>query len=272
MVNALGIDVEEWYHLCGLNMPSGLSDEYPSRVVANTEKMLKILDIMQTRATFFVLGVIAEKFPNLVLKIEQAGHEVASHGYRHLELYHHTADSFREDLKKSMEILKEITGKPILGYRAPGFSLVHETLWAVDTLLEEKIQYDCSIFPVRHPRYGIPSAPRIPYRLRPDLVEFPPSTIRFFGENFPIAGGAYLRFLPYKILKKAMEHLNNRGIAVNSYLHVWEIDPEQPKLKIPFKRRIAHYAGLKETQGKFESLLADFQYAPLSQVITDGRF
>lgn len=272
MVNALGIDVEEWYHLCGIDMPTGLDDKYQSRVVANTERMLKTLEIMQTKATFFVLGVVAERFPDLIKKIDAAGHEIASHGYRHLEVFKHTPTSFKDDVHHSIEILKNITGKPVLGYRAPGFSIVKESLWAIDILLNEGIKYDCSIFPIRHPRYGIPAAPRIPYHLRPDLIEFPPSTVRFFGENFPIAGGAYFRLLPYKFIKMAVESLNNRGIAVNSYLHVWETDVSQPKLKIPFNRKFTHYAGIKKTEANFESLLSDFQYAPISKVIADERF
>lgn len=272
MVNALGIDVEEWYHLCGVNMPTDLSDAYESRVVENTERMLKILDALQTKATFFVLGVVAERFPHIVKNINDAGHEVASHGYLHLEVFKHTEHSFRADLKKSMEILEEITKKPVVGYRAPGFSITRDSLWVLDILADEGIQYDCSIFPIRHPRYGIPSAPRIPYRVRPELVEFPPSTFRLLGENFPIAGGAYLRLLPYKWIKAAIENLNNRYIAVNSYIHVWEIDTQQPKLKLPLKRYVSHYAGTKTAQEKFENLLADFQFAPVAQVIQNGRF
>lgn len=272
MTNALGIDVEEWYHLCGANMPVDLSDRYPSRVVENTKRILDLLEKLQTKATFFVLGCIAEKFPDVVKAIDAAGHEIASHGYRHLEVFKHTPFSFQEDLKKSIEILSGMTGKSVLGYRAPGFSIVASCLWALDILIEEKIQYDCSIFPIRHPRYGIPSAPRVAYRIRPSLVEFPPSTVRFLAENFSVAGGAYLRLLPYKFIRSAVLDLNSKGIAVNSYLHVWEIDPEQPKLKLPPGRFFSHYYGLKTAQAKFESLLAEFQYAPVSQVIRNERF
>lgn len=272
MLNALGVDVEEWYHLCDANMPTDLSDTYESRVVDNTDRMLKILDNLQTKATFFVLGVVAERFPHIIKKINDTGHEVASHGYLHREVFKHTEHSFRADLQKSKEVLEAITKKPVLGYRAPGFSITKDSLWALDILVEEGIQYDCSIFPIRHPRYGIPSAPRVPYRVRPELVEFPPSTVRLLGENFAVAGGAYLRMLPYKLIKIAVEDLNNRNIAVNSYIHVWEIDTAQPKLKLPFRRYVSHYAGIKTAQDKFESLLADFQFAPISQVIHNGRF
>ena len=272
MLNALGIDVEEWYHLCGLNMPSGLSSDYESRVVKNTEKILQLLDVSKTKATFFILGVIAERFPELVRKIDERGHEIASHGYRHLELFNHSPDSFKEDLKKSLHILESITGKPVLGYRAPGFSITTGSLWAIDILVQAGIKYDCSIFPIRHPRYGIRSASPLPYCIRPDLIEFPPSTIRFLGENLPIAGGAYLRILPFTLIKTAMENLNNHDIAVNTYLHVWEMDDEQPKLKIPMSRRFTHYAGIKKTQLKFENLLTHFRYVPINQVIQDGRF
>jgi len=271
MVNALGIDVEEWYHLCGLNMPTGVSDDYQSRVMRNTERILKLLEKLETKATFFILGILAEKFPALVQEINDAGHEVASHGYHHLEIGKHTKESFREDLIKSMDVLQSITGKPVLGYRAPGFSIMRETLWAIDILVEQKIQYDCSIFPIHHPRYGIPAAPRVGYRIRPQLIELPPSTVRIFGENFAVAGGAYLRFLPYRFLRNAVHGLNKQGIAANSYLHVWEIDPEQPKLKLPLNRYLMHYWGIKTAQQKFEALLADFQFVPISKVIHDGR-
>ena len=272
MVNALGIDVEEWYHICGLDLPTGLDQSYPSRVENNTEKILEILDAMKTKATFFVLGAVAERFSDLIKKIDAAGHEIASHGYRHLEIFKYSPDAFREDIKKSKAILEELTGKPVLGYRAPQFSIVNKSLWALDILVEEGFQYDCSIFPVRHPRYGIPSAPRVHYRIRPSLVEFPPSTIRILGDNLPIAGGAYFRLLPYSFTKKAIEGLNREDVVVNSYFHVWEIDPGQPRLKIPFKRRFTHYVNLKSARQRFERLLADFQYAPIKQIIEDGRF
>jgi len=272
MVNALGIDVEEWYHLCGVNMPTDMSEKYESRVEASTEKMLRILERLQTKATFFVLGVVAERFPGLVRQIDESGHEIASHGYRHLEIYKHTKESFKEDLTKSLDVLQGITSKPVLGYRAPGFSMTRSTLWVIDVLVEKKIQYDCSIFPIHHPRFGFPGAPRVIFRVRPELVEVPPATVRFLGENFPVAGGAFLRFFPYRLLKSTVEKLNRQSIVVNSFLHVREIDPEQRKLKLPFKRALSHYWGLKEAQEKFENLLADFQFAPICKVIKDGRF
>jgi len=272
MINALGIDVEEWYHICGLNLPTNLNHAYSSRVEKNTEKILEILDVMKAKATFFVLGAVAKQFPNLIKKIDAAEHEIASHGYQHLEIFKYSPDAFREDVKRSKAILEDLSGKPVLGYRAPQFSIVNKSLWALDILVEEGFQYDCSIFPIRHPRYGIPSAPRVHYRIRPELVEFPLSTIRVLGDNLPIAGGAYFRLLPYCFTKKAIESLNKENIVVNSYFHVWEIDPNQPRLKIPFKRRFPHYVNLKSAQRKFEQLLADFQYAPIKKVIEDGRF
>lgn len=272
MARALGIDVEEWYHICGLNLPTDISDAYESRIVQNTEKILEILDTMQTSATFFVLGAVADKFPELVRKIDMKGHEIASHGYLHQPVYSHTPNSFRNDLKRSIEALEDIIEKPIIGYRAPDFSIISKTLWALDIMVEEGIKYDCSIFPIRHPRYGISGAPRTHYRIKEELIEFPPSTIRLLGENIPIAGGAYFRLLPYKYIKKAIENLDQDGLDSQFYLHVWEIDIEQPKLKIPFKRQFAHYSGIKNVQKKFEQLLTDFQYTPISQVIDEGQY
>ena len=272
MINALSINVEDIFQAVGNPRRMDLKSQDIERISGQIEKVLKTLDTLQTKATFFVIGTIAEAVPALIKRIDVGGHEIASMGYQYREIYKHTPVSFREDLKKSVSLLKGMTGKPVVGYRAPGFSITRETMWAIDILVKNRIKYDCSIFPIRHPRYGILTAPRIPYRIRPELVEFSPSTIRFLGENFPVAGGAYFRILPYSFIKKAIESLNNKGIAANSYLHVWEIDPQQPKLKIPFKRRFTHYAGIKTTQERFERLLVDFQYAPISQVIENERF
>ncbi len=272
MINALGIDLEEWYHICGVSLPVGVSHKHESRIVANTDRILKILDTMRTKATFFVLGCVAEKFPAVIAKINKAGHEIASHGYEHIEIYRHTPDSFREDLNKSIEILQKITGQAVLGFRAPNFSLIEQTMWAVDILVDEGIKYDSSIFPIHHPRYGIASAPRVPYRLRQNLVEFPLSTIRLLGVNVPIGGGAYLRLWPYAFVKAAAEHLQKSSLPLNFYFHVWEIDSKQPRLKLPAMRSWSHYAGLQGAQDKFEKLLSHFQFAPMSEVIERGRF
>jgi polysaccharide deacetylase family protein (PEP-CTERM system associated) len=272
MINALGIDLEDWYHICGIDsLPSSEdTDSFISRAISNTEKILDILKRSEVRATFFVLGNLAEKFPSLIRKIASRGHEIASHSYFHKEIYKQTPDEFLNDLQKSREILKSITGKEIIGFRAPDFSIVKNSFWAVDILLKSGIRYDCSIFPVRHPRYGIPDAPRFIYKIREELIEFPPSTLRIAGYNLPIAGGAYFRIFPYRFIKWAIGSINKEGFPVNVYLHPWELDPHQPKLKLPWQRRFTHYYNLKNTEDKFQRLLRDFKFAPIKEVLRIG--
>jgi len=270
-MNALGIDVEEWYHISGLDFPEGLSEKFESRIVVNTEKILDLLNRIQTKATFFVLGVIAERFPDLIKKINSDGHEIASHGYMHKEIHKHSKESFREDIRKSISVLRSITGKAPWGYRAPNFSIIPETLWALDILADEGFCYDCSVFPVYHPRYGIPSSPRNPHHIRENLLEFPPSTIRFLGQNFSVAGGAYFRILPLSFTKKAFRMLIQQKQCINFYLHVWELDSEQPKLGIPPQRKLLHYYGLDKTQQRFENLLRSFHFSTIESVLKNGN-
>jgi len=271
VVNALGIEITEWYHLNGLDLSGEISREYESRVVANTLNVLELLSVMETKATFFVLGIIAEKFPDLVVRIEDAGHEIASHGYLFKELRAHTIDSFREDLKKSIAILQGISKKPVVGYRAPGFSMNSDCLWAMDILKQEGISYDSSIAPVRHRLYGIPSAPRIPYHIREDLVEFPPSTVRILFDHVLFSGGAALRDFPYSLIKRTVENLNDQGIVVNFFLRAWELNPFFSKAKIPLSFRSEYLNGLEKTKKRFEQILTDFQCAPLSKIIQDKK-
>ncbi len=269
MVNALGIDVEEWFHICGVNEALKANEEsfFKSRVVNNTTKLLQVFKEHGVRATFFILGSVANDFPDLVKEISNAGHEVASHSYSHILVYSQRPQDFARDLKKSLNILSSITGKDILGFRAPGFSIVKESLWALDILKESGIKYDCSIFPISHPRYGIPDAKTIPHEIRPGLIEFPPSTVKIIGANFPVGGGAYLRILPYRFIKGAIRKLNAQNIPANVYLHPWEIDYEQPTLKIPLARKFTHYFGLKNTLSKLKALLSDFKFAPICEVL-----
>ncbi|MDP2939632.1 MAG: polysaccharide deacetylase family protein [Candidatus Omnitrophota bacterium] len=273
MINALGIDVEEWFHICGIKS-SVIEKEnhiFESRVIENTTQLLEVLKEYNVRATFFILGIIAQNFPDLVRKISEYGHEVASHSFNHFLVYRQTRDEFERDLKNSIEILSAITSKKILGFRAPDFSIVKESLWALDVLRNAGIKYDCSIFPVTHPRYGIPKAKTNIYEIRNGLIEFPPSTIRILGKNFPVAGGAYFRILPYSFIKLAIKKLNSNNLPANIYLHPWEIDYKQPRLKIPFVRSFTHYVGLKKALSKFKRLLSDFRFAPISEVLAIER-
>jgi polysaccharide deacetylase family protein (PEP-CTERM system associated) len=272
MLNALGIDLEDWYHVCGIDSLAASLDKdiFISRAISETERILEIFRREKVRATFFVLGSLAEKFPNLIRKINSQGHEIASHSYLHKELHKQNPEDFLKDLQKSMEILKSITGKEVLGFRAPDFSIIKNSFWAVDVLLQAGIRYDCSIFPVKHPRYGIPDAPRFIYKIREELIEFPPSTLRILGYNLPFAGGAYFRIFPYAFTKWAIRQINKEGFPVNIYLHPWELDPVQPKLELPWSRGLTHYINLKTAEGKFRRLLRDFKFAPIKEVLGIG--
>ncbi|MBN3038758.1 MAG: DUF3473 domain-containing protein [Candidatus Omnitrophica bacterium] len=271
-MNALTIDIEDWYHVCGVehNIPAEKWDEYESRVVQNTEKILAILADKDIKATFFVLGYIANKFPHLVKEIDAQGHEIATHGFWHRLIYRQDKDAFSKDLKDSLVLLEDIIGKKILGHRAASFSIVKDTLWTLDILAEQGLRYDCSIFPTIHPRYGIADAPRFPYDAKPDLIEFPPSTIRLMGANFPIAGGFYFRFLPYFLIKTAIRRLNSQGQPAQIYVHPWEIDTQQPKLDIRFDRSFTHYFNISSVAGKLKALLGDFNFAPVKEVLRIG--
>lgn len=268
IVNALGIDVEEWFHLCGVDeaLIKYKPSFFESRILGSTTKLLEILKEYNVRATFFVLGIIAENSPGLIKKIIEGGHEIASHSYKHVPIYQQTREEFSQDLKKSIDILHKISGKRILGFRAPDFSITKKTLWAIEVLRNEGIKYDCSIFPIFHPRYGIPHAKTSTYEID-GLIEFPPSTIKILWNNFPIAGGAYLRILPYSFIKGSIKRLNAQNIPVNIYLHPWEIDSGFPSLQIPLIRKIPHYAGIKTTLPKLRALLSDFKFSPISEVL-----
>lgn len=203
MLNALTINVEEWFHICGLKQSIGVEgwQKFESRVIENVDKMLTLLKEKNVLATFFVLGAIAQQYPSIVEKIDAQGHEIATHGFNHKLLYELSKEEFKEDLEKSISILKSITGKDVLGHRATSFSITKESLWVFEVLKQQGIKYDCSVFPILNCRYGINGAPRFAYKTEQNIIEFPLSTIRILGVNFPVAGGAYLRLLPYSFIK-----------------------------------------------------------------------
>lgn len=272
MLNALTFDIEEWFHISGLEEFIDYDNElkYESRVVDSTKRLLEILAESKVKATFFVLGCVAERYPDLILEIINAGHEIACHGFKHTLVYQQSKEEFLLDLRKATKTIGGITQSKILGYRAADFSITRDSLWALDILAKEGIRYDCSIFPIWHPRYGIPGAERFPFFIRDNLLEFPLTTVRFFGCNIPIAGGAYLRILPYKFIQAAIKKINREGNPAQIYLHPWEIDPEQPRINIPWARRFTHYTNLKTTFLKFKSLLEEFGFAPVREVLKLG--
>jgi polysaccharide deacetylase family protein (PEP-CTERM system associated) len=273
IVNAMTIDVEDYFHVSVFDgvVPRHLWEGFESRVCANTERLLQLFDSYEVKGTFFVLGWVAERFPQLVRRIAAAGHEVASHGYGHRLVYDQTPKAFREDVRRAKALLEASAGAPVLGYRAPSYSVTPRSLWALDILIEEGYRYDSSIFPIRHDRYGIPLSPRHAYLLeRPngELVEAPASTTRVGPLNLPVAGGGYFRILPYEWTRWGISRVNRlEGRPAIFYLHPWEIDPDQPRLKAGLLSRFRHYRNLGETEARLRRLVADFRFGPMSAVL-----
>ena len=274
MLNALTIDVEDYYHVSAFEavVPFADWERYESRVEKNTHHILDLLDAYTTKATFFVLGWVVERHPGLIRTLVARGHEVASHGYAHRRVYTQTPELFRTETQRSKRLLEDTLGQPIRGYRAASYSITVQSLWALDVLREEGFVYDSSIFPIRHDLYGIPSHPRFCSMISgpsgSPLVEFPLSTLRLGGTNFPIAGGGYLRLFPYAYTRWGIRYLNRReGQPGVVYLHPWELDPEQPRLPAGKLSRFRHYTNLHKMEERFVRLLQDFSFGTMSEVL-----
>jgi polysaccharide deacetylase family protein (PEP-CTERM system associated) len=271
--NALTIDIEDYYMVSAFVDVVKFEDwhRYESHIEKNTYRILDLLDEHRVKATFFVLGWVAEHYPEIVRDIYSSGHEVACHGYNHRLIYDLTPEEFREDIRRAKDILEDITGMPIMGYRAASYSVVKKTLWALDILIEEGFLYDSSIFPIHHDRYGFPEAERFPHiikRRNGTLYEFPLSTYRIFRQNIPVAGGGYFRLLPLWITKTAIKRINeHEKKPVIFYLHPWEIDTYQPRLNGRWLSQIRHYINLKSTMPKLKTLLSEFRFKPLSEFL-----
>lgn len=274
-VNALTIDVEDYFQVAALAEAVRREDwhsmEY--RVEANTNRLLDLLERHNTKATFFTLGWVAEKSPQLVRDIQKAGHEVASHGYSHQLIYNQTPEVFREETRRSKQILEDITGEPITGYRAASYSITNQSRWALDILAEEGFVWDSSVFPVHHDRYGMPGTPRWPHRLITDngqqLAEFPLSTLKFPGYTLPIAGGGYFRLFPYWFSRWGLGSINRQGHPFVFYLHPWEVDPGQPRLDVKWFSRFRHYNNLEVCEQRLDQLLAHFRFTAMGDVLRD---
>ena len=273
IVNAMTIDVEDYYHVSAFDRTVS-RDEWPhleSRVCRNTERLLALFDESRISATFFVLGWVADRFPSLVRRIAACGHEIASHGFGHRLVYEQTADAFREDVRRAKGVLEAVTGSQVVGYRAPSYSVVEESLWALDVLIEEGHAYDSSILPVVHDRYGIPSAPRHPHtivRKTGVIIEVPGSTVACGPINLPVAGGGYFRILPYAWTQWGIAQVNNRErMPAVFYLHPWEIDPEQPHLPANWLGRFRHYRNLEATEARLRRLLQDFEFGTIQAML-----
>lgn len=277
MINAVTIDVEDYFHVAAFAAQIKPEDWncFPLRVADNTLRILDLLDIFSIRATFFVLGWIAERCPDLIKEISRRQHEIASHGYRHELVYVIGPERFRQDVRKSKQLLEEVCGKSVIGYRAPSYSITKQSLWALDILMEEGFTYDSSIFPILHDVYGIPHASRFPHDVvgqSGKIKEFPLSTLNLKLANLeyrlPVAGGGYLRLFPKGLIKRAIHHINTieRQPAV-LYFHPWEIDPDQPRIQAPLKSRFRHYLNLDTTLHKIKYLFGQFSFSSMGTVL-----
>jgi polysaccharide deacetylase family protein (PEP-CTERM system associated) len=275
ILNAMTIDVEDYFHVSVFDglLARASWDTLESRVRANTARLLDILDEYAVRGTFFVLGWVAERFPELVREIASRRHEVASHGYAHRLVYDQTPAAFREDVRRAKSLIEEASGQRVLGYRAPSYSITPRSLWALDVLLEEGYRYDSSIFPIRHDRYGIPVSERQPYAIdRPQgsLLEFPGSTTKVGPMNLPVAGGGYFRIFPYRYTRWGISRVNRlERRPVVFYLHPWEIDPDQPRLPAGRLGAFRHYRNLALTESRLRQLLRDFKFGTMEALLRE---
>ena len=268
------VDVEEYFQVSAFETiaPPARWDGFESRVRAGVARLLDALAAHRARATFFVLGWVAARQPGLVREIAAAGHEIGSHGWDHARVTRQTPARFRETARRSKAVLEDLSGRAVLGFRAPSFSIVPGREWALDALVEEGYRYDSSLFPIRRLGYGYPGAGRDPHWLmRPAgrLAEIPPATLRVCGVTLPAGGGAYFRLLPYGLVRAALRASERRGAAATFYLHPWEVDPEQPRLAVPWPTRIRHYGGLDVVPGRLDRLLSDFRFTAVADTLAD---
>jgi polysaccharide deacetylase family protein (PEP-CTERM system associated) len=269
--NALTVDVEEYFQVAAFErtIPRNGWDERDSRVEYSTGHVLDLFAARNVKGTFFVLGWIAERHPGLVRRIVADGHELASHGYDHTRIHEFTPDQFRADVVRTRRILEEIGGVAVRGYRAPSYSINAKNLWALDVLRDTGYVYSSSIYPIRHDLYGMPEAPRFPFRQRPDsILEVPVTTVQIGGRNFPCGGGGYFRLLPYNVFRWALRRVNTRDRQSGLfYFHPWEVDPGQPRVSgAPIKSRFRHYLNLDAMHGRLGRLLTDFRWGRMDEI------
>lgn len=274
MLHGISFDIEEHFQVAAFDSAARRRnwESQDSRVVQNTEVILEVLDQRGIKATMFVLGWVAERNKALVKRIVEAGHELASHGYGHELITGQSPQVFREDVKRAKKLLEDIGGTPVLGYRAPTFSVTKETEWALPILVEEGYRYDSSIVPIVHDYYGIPGANPAIHTLKTDsgpLVEVPPSTCHVAGFTLPIAGGGYFRLFPYPLLKKLLRRVEQQGQPLIMYLHPWELDPGQPRMRGSFLSQFRHYLNLDKVRGRLTRLLQDFSFGPIHSLLPE---
>ena len=266
------VDVEEYFQVSALEavVPRAGWGRLESRVVGSVHRILDLLAQYEARGTFFVVGWVADRHPELVRTIAQAGHEIASHTWDHVRVTEQTPTEFRRSARRSKYLLEDLTGAPVTGFRAPSFSIVPGREWALDILLEEGYRYDSSLFPIRRPGYGFPNGGRDPHVLsRPAgfLLEFPPSTVRWLGVNLPAGGGAYFRCLPYALVRAAFRDSERRQRPGTFYIHPWELDPGQPRFATSRLTRLRHYTGLSHTEARLHRLLSEFRFTTIANTV-----
>ncbi len=276
ILNALSIDVEDYFQVSALapHFPRAGWDGTRSRIERNIDRVLGLLDDADTRATFFTLGWVAERYPKLIRRIAEEGHELASHGYAHHRASELDADALAADLALSKAVLEDTAGVAVVGYRAPSFSIGKANEWAFDCILRAGYRYSSSIYPIRHDHYGVPDAPRFPYEPRSGLVEIPVTTARMLGRNWPAGGGGYFRLMPYRASRWLIRRVNRaEGRPAIFYFHPWELDPGQPRVAgLDAKTRFRHYLNLERTEARLRRLLADFRWGRVDEVfLGEGR-
>lgn len=275
VTHAFSVDVEDWFQV--LNMAGIIDrarwDDFELRCGDSTRRLLELLDRRQVKGTFFCLGWIAERLPDLIAEIHAAGHEVGSHGYDHRCLHDLGEAGFDEDLALTENALRGITGQNPTVFRACTWSITRRTPWALDVLARRGYRIDSSIQPVRHPDYGVPGAPTRPYRVRSthgDLLEFPPLTLRWAGRHLPVGGGGYLRLFPLGLLRRGLRQAEREGLPGCIYVHPWEVDPEQPRQELGGVRGFRHYVNLRKTLTKLDRLLAEFRFGTVTDALGNG--
>ena len=272
-VNAMSIDVEDYFQVAAFApyIERHRWDGMECRVERNVALILDLLDRHATKATFFTLGWIAERYPALVKEIVARGHELASHGYGHLRASDQTPDSFREDLAVAKAILEDIGGVAVTGYRAPSFSIGEGNLWAHDVIAETGHRYSSSVYPIAHDHYGMPAAPRFAWRTDSGVVEIPPSSLRVLGRNLPASGGGYFRLLPYPVSRWSIQRINRQdGQSCIFYFHPWEVDPHQPRIaQAGAKSKFRHYLNLDRMASRLDRLLAAFRWDRVDRVFAE---
>jgi polysaccharide deacetylase family protein (PEP-CTERM system associated) len=270
IVNALSIDVEDYFQVSAFapHVPRGAWDTMECRVERNVERILALLAGENAKATFFTLGWIAERYPELVRRIADAGHEVASHGFAHRRASEQTPDEFLADIRLAKAILEDISGCEVRGYRAPSFSIGKANTWAFDAIAEAGYRYSSSLYPIRHDHYGVPDAPRFAHAVRPALLEIPVATVRVLRANWPAGGGGYFRLAPYALSKWSIRRINARDRQpAMFYFHPWELDPDQPRVAgAGAKARFRHYLNLRRMAPRLSRLVSDFRWDRIDRV------